>query len=405
LCPANSRKCTIKIIDLEKCSTSAPLEEINREIKSMKIMKNENIVAYYASFVDATKLCIVMDLHQRGSRLAVIKYTQSKRNVSYGVFDETTIATILRDVWLELAYIHENGPVHRDLKCGNLLVKDDDIIQIADFGVTRFLATHVDLRRFSFVGTLCWMAPEVMQQARGYNQNYINYGQNFRKFTRVCLLKDPGQRLSALELLGHTYIKAKAKDREFLCLVLLGGKIPPSAMRVSKHADDGAERRDLKNNSTEWIFDTIGRASSQRGLDSEKDSDEMEYADGTGVSGGGWGLLPSATASAVVGGMTKAFISALNTTRNIKQKNELQDISFNYVPSKDSAEVLARKLVETNLLDGCDLLLVAHNVSKLISNPAARERIFPLNSPPAPGQVPVESELHGYAKLCLLLDK
>lgn len=32
----------------------------------MKNMKNENIVAYYASFVDATELCIVMDLCQRG---------------------------------------------------------------------------------------------------------------------------------------------------------------------------------------------------------------------------------------------------------------------------------------------------------------------------------------------------
>ncbi|THD23611.1 Serine/threonine-protein kinase OSR1 [Fasciola hepatica] len=555
LCPANSRRCAIKIINLEKCSTSASLEEINREIKSMKNMKNENIVAYYASFVDATELCIVMDLCQRGSLLDVIKYTQSKRDVSYGVFDENTIATILRDVLRGLAYIHENGLVHRDLKCGNLLVKDDGIIQIADFGVAGFLATQpltatgsVDLRRFTFVGTPCWMAPEVMQQARGYNQKadiwslgittiematgqapyakyapmkvlmltlqndppdidtvatvsnqYINYGQKFRKFTRACLLKDPGQRLSARELLGHTYIKAKAKDRELLCRVLLGGEIPPPVTRISKHSDDRTERRDPKNNSTEWNFDTIGRASSQHGLDSEEDSDEMdaaqgpgahsgayapetithtaiagspgafaaaaasvaashmaaaadnsprtalassnatghnEYADGVGVRSSGWGSLPPAPActpvspdgAVAVSGMANAFNPSLDHSldnhevlsgesdapagpsyritlrkRNLKQNNELQDISFNYVPGKDSADVLARELVEADLLDGCDLLLVAHNMSELISNPAARERVFPLNSPPAPGQVPVESELHGYAKVLIRL--
>ncbi|VDP32965.1 unnamed protein product [Schistosoma mattheei] len=66
LCPSNGKKCAIKIINLEKCSTSASLEEINREIKSMKNMKNENIVAYYASFVAQTELCIIMDLCQRG---------------------------------------------------------------------------------------------------------------------------------------------------------------------------------------------------------------------------------------------------------------------------------------------------------------------------------------------------
>ncbi|CAI2725732.1 unnamed protein product [Schistosoma spindalis] len=530
LCPSNGKKCAIKIINLEKCSTSASLEEINREIKSMKNMKNENIVAYYASFVAQTELCIIMDLCQRGSLLDVIKYTQNKRDITYGVFDENTIATILRDVLRGLAYIHENGLVHRDLKCGNLLVKDDGVIQIADFGVAGFLATQpltatgsVDLRRYTFVGTPCWMAPEVMQQARGYNQKadiwslgittiematgqapyakfapmkvlmltlqndspdidsvatvnnqYLNYGHKFRKFTKACLMKDPGQRLSARELLSHTYIKSKAKDRELLCRVLLGGEMPPPISRVNKHPDDRSEKRDPKNNSTEWNFDTVGRVSNS-GVDSDDDSDENDYkvtsytdrsgsvlqpcnsssrfdfpselltqtnatavigspasnqvnnALATGaamaalpvvdetvggisprsniphldrtdnysiaVSGSSSSSFPPAPActpaspetSNSISAMAAAFSSTLTTEdpdnqqqqsqtndpscgsglcyritlrkRNPKQNNELQDISFNYVPGEDSADVLARELVQADLLDGCDSLL------------------------------------------------
>ena len=53
--------------------------------------------------------------------------------------------------------------------------------------------------------------PPDIDTAATVNNQYVNYGHKFRKFTRACLMKDPGQRLSARELLGHTYIKSKAK--------------------------------------------------------------------------------------------------------------------------------------------------------------------------------------------------
>lgn len=505
VCTPINRKCAIKIINLDKSSTSASLDEINREIKSMKNMKNENIVSYYASFVDRTELCIVMDLCQRGSLLDVIKYVQSKRDITYGVFDEGTIATILRDVLRGLAYIHENGLVHRDLKCGNLLVKDDGVIQIADFGVAGFLATQpltatgsVDLRRYTFVGTPCWMAPEVMQQARGYNQKadvwsigitsiematgqapyakytpmkvlmltlqndppdidtvatisnqYYDYGTKFRKFTRACLLKDPAQRPAAKELLVHPYIKSKAKDRELLCRVLLGGEMQAQITRPHRHHEDKAEKRDSKNPSTEWNFDTIVRSSNfgpnssaegtRHSDDDSPDEDDAARTGGTqqndvtATAGSAacrspshpppvpagtpaspgppseFGMLHAHNDQSVMGEGAGAdeisgpYYRITLRKRNPKQKNELQDISFNYVPGKDSADVLARELVEADLLDGCDLVLVAHNMSELVSHPSDRERVFPLNSPPAPGQVPVEAELHGFAKVLIRL--
>lgn len=100
-----------------------------------------------------------------------------------------------------LEYLHENELVHRDIKSANMLLDfDTGIVKLADFGVSNHLLTNLnDLpkntsyfrnneesesrfhnqqflsspvvtpkkARRSFVGTPCWMAPEIL-----LNQDY-----------------------------------------------------------------------------------------------------------------------------------------------------------------------------------------------------------------------------------------
>jgi serine/threonine protein kinase len=58
-----------------------------------------------------------------------------------------------------LEYIHTNGIAHRDLKPENIFLDKNYDIKIADFG----FAKQINLKKMkSFVGTLRYMAPEVL---------------------------------------------------------------------------------------------------------------------------------------------------------------------------------------------------------------------------------------------------
>jgi serine/threonine protein kinase len=78
----------------------------------------------------------------------------------FGKFPENLVAVYIYQVLQGMAYLHQQGTVHRDIKGANILTTKDGLAKLADFGV----ATRItNLGDQSVVGTPNWMAPEVIE--------------------------------------------------------------------------------------------------------------------------------------------------------------------------------------------------------------------------------------------------
>jgi serine/threonine protein kinase len=129
---------------------------LDLEINLLKSLHHPGIVNYVetinASSGGPNKLYIVMEFCQGGDLLGRM-ITQPHH------FTENLTRALLFHMSIALAYAHQQGVVHRDMKPENVLLTEQGFPKIADFGLARRLADEGNCQ--TVAGTPAYWAPEI----------------------------------------------------------------------------------------------------------------------------------------------------------------------------------------------------------------------------------------------------
>lgn len=136
-------------------------DRLMEELKICKDLWHPNIVITLGFEMSKNCLSIYLEYVPGGSVASLLN--------EFGPFNATLLQDAVMCVVEALHYLHSQDPpvVHRDIKGANMLVDLDFCVKLADFGCSK----RSDMTTsFTTVGSIPWMAPEVVQQQDGYGR-------------------------------------------------------------------------------------------------------------------------------------------------------------------------------------------------------------------------------------------
>ena len=238
----------LKIIDKRNKGNIEGKPYFRREIEIMYKLHHINCVRLFGHFEDEQNCYFVMEYLPNGNL-----YSYLKKNKS---IESHQVASFMKDLISAVYYLHNMSPpiIHRDIKPENILLSENEIVKLTDFGWSNYIEFSGE-ERTTFCGTPLYLAPEMLMGiGHDYNvdiwcigilmfellvgnppfigkdrptlMNNIIRGkiawpkymdEDGRNLIDSILKKDPKMRPSLQEIINHKFFKRYYKDpNEFL---------------------------------------------------------------------------------------------------------------------------------------------------------------------------------------------
>jgi len=130
-----------------------------QEVTLLSELRHPNVILYMGVCVDTRDKIIVTEYMENGSLYNLLRLQKLKI---------MTVHRIAKDIALGMNYLHEENVLHRDLTSRNILLTKHMQAKVADFGLSKKNLEDSDLSYT--MGSVAWMAPEVIASARQFSK-------------------------------------------------------------------------------------------------------------------------------------------------------------------------------------------------------------------------------------------
>ncbi|CAD8195459.1 unnamed protein product [Paramecium pentaurelia] len=279
-----------KVVAIKIVPSSGEIESLKREIQILRDCRCDNIVKYFGSYHSNGQLWLIMEYCQGGSVIEMIKALQNP-------LPEEIIATILYQTLKGIDYMHSHKKIHRDIKCGNILIDHLGNIKLADFGVSTQLV-HTMADTDTVIGSPFWMSPEILVKSRYSKKTDIwslgitaiemaegeppyahihpiramfaiknnppnsltdqsKWSREFNQFVKRCLILDPKERPSTKDLLQDPFFQKYCRSREYIQQFIQKYKKQIESYKISKQKKQDEQQFQFSQEQVGVPLDTL----------------------------------------------------------------------------------------------------------------------------------------------------